>query len=115
MSAMNQLHLTLRSAGLRLLAPLLGDGVGIGIPQPMPLKRFLLEILGCRETYIQNELQTIRDTNQIWVVGGRPRRIRVELDPVRLAAHRTSALQVAQALLPCTIPIELVDVGNQLG
>ena len=47
---------------------------------------------------LQNELQVIRNTNRVWAIGGRPRRIRVELDPVRLAARRTSALQVAQAL-----------------
>jgi multidrug efflux pump subunit AcrB len=47
---------------------------------------------------IQNELQAIRNTNRVWVIAGRPRQIRVELDPVRLAARRTSALQVAQAL-----------------
>ena len=47
---------------------------------------------------LQNELQAIPNTNRVWVIGGRPRRIRVELDPVRLAARRTSALQVAQAL-----------------
>jgi multidrug efflux pump subunit AcrB len=47
---------------------------------------------------LQNELQTIRDTNRVWVTGGRQRRIRVELDPVRLAARQTSALQVARAL-----------------
>jgi len=47
---------------------------------------------------LQNELQSIPNTNMVRVVGGRPRRIRVELDPVRLAARRISALQVAQAL-----------------
>ena len=47
---------------------------------------------------LQNELQAIRNTNRVWVIGGRPRRIRVELDPVQLAARRTSALHVARAL-----------------
>lgn len=47
---------------------------------------------------LQHELQAIENTNQVWVVGGRPRRIRVELDSVRLAAHQTSVLQVERAL-----------------
>ncbi|MBN1910747.1 MAG: efflux RND transporter permease subunit [Pirellulales bacterium] len=47
---------------------------------------------------LQNELQAIENTNRVTVIGGRPRTIRVELDPVRLAGRHTSALQVAQAL-----------------
>ncbi len=47
---------------------------------------------------LQNKLQGIHNTNRVWVIGGRPRRIRVELDPVRLASRHTSALQVARAL-----------------
>ncbi len=47
---------------------------------------------------LQNELQSIRDTNIVRVIGGRPREIRVELDPVRLASRRMSALQVAESL-----------------
>ena len=47
---------------------------------------------------LQYDLQAIPDTNRVTVVGGRPRRIRVELDPQRLASRQTSALQVARAL-----------------
>ena len=47
---------------------------------------------------LQYDLQAIPDTNRVTVVGGRPRRIRVELDPQRLALRQTSALQVARAL-----------------
>lgn len=47
---------------------------------------------------IQRELQSVADTNRVWISGGRPRRIRVELDSRRLAARQTSALQVAAAL-----------------
>ncbi|HSG71158.1 MAG TPA: efflux RND transporter permease subunit, partial [Planctomycetaceae bacterium] len=47
---------------------------------------------------VQHELQAIPNTNRVQVVGGRPRRIHVNLDSQRLAAHRTSPLQVAQAL-----------------
>jgi len=54
---------------------------------------------------LQNKLQAIPKTNRVWVIGGRPRRIRVELDPVRLAAHRTSALQVADALRASNVQV----------
>jgi multidrug efflux pump subunit AcrB len=54
---------------------------------------------------LQNELQSIQDANRVWVIGGRPRRIRVELDPGRLAARQTSALQVAQALQASNVNI----------
>ncbi|MCA9049734.1 MAG: efflux RND transporter permease subunit, partial [Planctomycetaceae bacterium] len=47
---------------------------------------------------VQNELQAVADTNRVWVVGGRPRQIRVELDATALAARQVSPLQVAQAL-----------------
>ena len=47
---------------------------------------------------IQHDLQSIKNTNRVWVVGGRPRQIRVELDAQRLAARGTSLLQVATAL-----------------
>ena len=47
---------------------------------------------------VQHELQAIPNTNRVWITGGRPRRIRVQLDPQRLAARQTSALQVAKAL-----------------
>ncbi|MEZ6131896.1 MAG: efflux RND transporter permease subunit [Planctomycetaceae bacterium] len=47
---------------------------------------------------IQNDLQAIPNTNRVWVVGGRPRKIRVEVSPSALAARQVSLLQVAQAL-----------------
>lgn len=47
---------------------------------------------------LQNELQAIPDTNRVWVIGGRPREIRVELDTARMGSRMTSPLQVAQAL-----------------
>ncbi|MBN2475700.1 MAG: efflux RND transporter permease subunit [Pirellulales bacterium] len=75
---------------------------------------------------LQNELQAIPNTNQVWVIGGRPRRIRVELDPVRLAARRTSALQVADALRASNVQVRagqfeqqdtefVVDAGTFVG
>ncbi len=47
---------------------------------------------------LEIDLQSIEATNRTEVVGGRPRTIRVELDPDALAARRTSALDVAWAL-----------------
>lgn len=47
---------------------------------------------------IQEELQALSDTNQVNVLGGRPRLVRVELDPIRLGSRSTSALRVAEAL-----------------
>ncbi len=47
---------------------------------------------------LEIELKALPDTNRTEVVGGRPRQIRVLLDPDALAAHHTSALEVAWAL-----------------
>ncbi|MFY9256036.1 MAG: efflux RND transporter permease subunit [Fuerstiella sp.] len=47
---------------------------------------------------IQEELQAINNTNRVWVVGGRPRKIRVELNTGAMAARNVSLLQVAQSL-----------------
>ncbi len=47
---------------------------------------------------VRHELQSLPDTNRVEVVGGRPRRIYVNLDAQRLAAYRTSPMQVARAL-----------------
>ncbi len=47
---------------------------------------------------LEIELQAVSETNRTEVVGGRPRVVRVELDPDALAARQTSALDVAWAL-----------------
>jgi multidrug efflux pump subunit AcrB len=47
---------------------------------------------------LQHEFQAIHNTNRVEVIGGRPRRVRIELQPAKLAGSSTSALQVAQAL-----------------
>jgi multidrug efflux pump subunit AcrB len=47
---------------------------------------------------LQHEFQAIHNTNRVEVIGGRPRRVRIELQPAKLAGRNTSALQVAQAL-----------------
>ena len=43
-------------------------------------------------------LQEIANTSRSFVVGGRPRQVRVLLDPERLAAHNLCALEVGRAL-----------------
>jgi len=53
---------------------------------------------------IEHDLQSIKDTSRIEVTGGRPRQIRVELDPEALAARRTTPLEVAWA----------IDISNKL-
>lgn len=57
---------------------------------------------------LQVRLQQVENVGTTQVISGRPRRIRVELDPERLAAHHTSALQVADAL-------RATDVNLQAG
>ncbi len=47
---------------------------------------------------LEIQLQAVENTNATMVIGGPPRRLRVELDPQALAAHRTSPLEVAWAL-----------------
>ncbi|MGK2927072.1 MAG: efflux RND transporter permease subunit [Lysobacterales bacterium] len=47
---------------------------------------------------ITTRLQAIPRTSEVKVTGGRPRTIRVLLDPESLAARRTTALEVAEAL-----------------
>jgi multidrug efflux pump subunit AcrB len=53
---------------------------------------------------IEHDLQSIKNTNRLTVTGGRPRQIRVELDPSALAARRTAPLEVAWA----------VEISNKL-
>ncbi len=47
---------------------------------------------------LQNELQAVPKTNAVQVIGGRPRQIRVAIDPIRLAARQMSLLEVATAI-----------------
>ncbi len=49
-------------------------------------------------TEISTHLQGIRQTSEVNVTGGRPRTIQLFLDPESLAARKTTALEVAEAL-----------------
>jgi multidrug efflux pump subunit AcrB len=62
---------------------------------------------------LQSEFQSIRNTNRINVIGGRPRKILVELDPVRLAARHTSALQIADALRASNVQVRAGGFDQQ--
>ena len=53
---------------------------------------------------IEHDLQSIENTNRVEVTGGRPRQIRVALDPKALTARQTAPLEVAWA----------IDVSNKL-
>ncbi len=54
---------------------------------------------------LQNELQAIPSTNLVWVTGGHPRRIRIELDRTRMAARQTAPLDVARALRAANVNV----------
>ncbi len=62
---------------------------------------------------LEHELQRIRNTNDVQVIGGRPRRIRVELQPAKLAARGTSALQVAEALRASNVNVRAGEFEQQ--
>ena len=47
---------------------------------------------------IEIKLQSVKNTNKTFVLGGRPRRVRVEVDASRLAAYSLSPLEVVRAL-----------------
>jgi multidrug efflux pump subunit AcrB len=47
---------------------------------------------------VEIRLQSVKNTNKTFVIGGRPRQVRVALDPTRLAAHALSPLELAAAL-----------------
>ncbi len=58
---------------------------------------------------VTTRLQAIPRTSEVKVIGGRPRRIRVLLDPESLAARRTTPLEVADAL---RLSNQLQGAGN---
>jgi len=66
------------------------------------------------EEFLQ-PLAGIRETNRVELIGGRPRRIRVELDPARLAAHGVSALAVTEVVRAANSNVRAgtVQQGNE--
>jgi multidrug efflux pump subunit AcrB len=61
----------------------------------------------------QNELQAIPNTNRVEVIGGRPRTLLIELDPVRLASRHTSVLQVANAIRASNLNVTAGEFDQQ--
>ncbi len=49
-------------------------------------------------TTLESEIKKVSNVADVFIVGGRPREIRVELDPERLQAYRISPLYIAQIL-----------------
>jgi multidrug efflux pump subunit AcrB len=75
---------------------------------------------------VEIELQSVPETNRTWIVGGRPRVVRVELETEALAARQTSPLEVAWALQVSNVRTRagrferqdrsmLVDAGDFVG
>jgi multidrug efflux pump subunit AcrB len=62
---------------------------------------------------LQQQLQGIPDTNRVGVVGGRPRRVLVDLDSARMAAYQTSPLQIAQALRESNVRVHSGSFDQQ--
>jgi len=62
---------------------------------------------------LQHDLQAIPNTNRVEVNGGRPRRVRVELDAQRLAAHKTSPLQVKKVLQISNVMVRAGEFAQQ--
>jgi multidrug efflux pump subunit AcrB len=71
---------------------------------------------------IEIKLQSVKNTNKTFIIGGRPRRVRIELDAGRLAAHEVSPMEIVRALQAGNATLEagkfeqtniefLVDVG----
>ncbi|MCX8138935.1 MAG: efflux RND transporter permease subunit, partial [Gemmataceae bacterium] len=62
---------------------------------------------------VAQRLAVIPDASRAYVIGGRPRIVRVELDLDRLAAYRVSALQVEQALRAANIQMTVGQYQRQ--
>ena len=65
-------------------------------------------------THLEDELRTIPDVSETFVVGGEPRQFRVTLDPDRLAASGVSPPELVQALRGANarLPAGEFAVGN---
>jgi multidrug efflux pump subunit AcrB len=47
---------------------------------------------------LETKLQSVKNTGRVQTIGGRPRAVRVELDPEAMAAHGVTASEIASAL-----------------
>ncbi len=62
---------------------------------------------------LQNELQAIPNTNRVWVTGGRPREVRVQLDTQLMASRGTTPLQISRALKSSNVLMRAGDFEQQ--
>ncbi len=67
-------------------------------------------------THLEDEIRTVSDVSETFVVGGAARRISVALDPARLTAHGISALEVMGALRGANARVHAGSVasGNEV-
>ncbi|MGI9516933.1 MAG: efflux RND transporter permease subunit, partial [Pirellulaceae bacterium] len=62
---------------------------------------------------LQHELQAIHNTNRVWVTGGRPREIRVELDAQLMASRGTTPLQISRAMQASNVHVRAGEFDQQ--
>jgi multidrug efflux pump subunit AcrB len=62
---------------------------------------------------LRRELQGIGDTNRVQVIGGRPRKVQVELDPARMTAFGTSPREIAAALTASNVRSRAGEFNQQ--
>lgn len=62
---------------------------------------------------LRRELQGIGDTNRVQVIGGRPRKVQVELDPARMTAFGTSPREIAAALIAGNVRVRAGEFDQQ--
>jgi len=65
--------------------------------------------------HLEDEIRTITDVSETWVIGGEPRQFRVTLDPARLAASGVTPGEVMQALQGANarLPAGEFSTGNR--
>ena len=62
---------------------------------------------------METSLQGVKNTNKVYVVGGRPRTVRVELDSQAMAAHDVTPLEIEKALKAADASLTAGDYSQQ--
>ncbi len=67
-------------------------------------------------THLEDEIRTVTDVSETFVVGGQPKQIRVTIDPARLAARGVTPGEVAMALRGANARLQAGEFssGNQV-
>lgn len=65
--------------------------------------------------HMLDELRTVPGVGNTLIIGGRSRQVRVTLDPLRIAGHGLSPLQIAQAITASNMNLQVGDLeqGNK--